>query len=68
MRSIDVYKIRARRKRGSGVVQGDPGGPYLCEVWNYVIIYVRHSKPLLYNVLIYSPLQRWLIILKRERE
>ena len=53
MRSIDVYKIRARRKRGSGVVQGDPGGPYLCEVWNYVIIYVRHSGALLYNLLMY---------------
>ena len=61
-------KVMLSEKMGRGVVQLSLGGSYYCEVWNYVIIYVRHSGTLLYNALKYSELQRSPEVLKRERE
>ena len=61
-------KVMLGEKRGRGVVKLSSGGSYYCEVWNYVIIYVRHSGTLLYNILKYSKLQRSPKALKRERE
>ena len=61
-------KVMLGKKRGRGVVKLSPGGSHYCEVWNYVIIYVRHSATLLYNVLKYNELERSPKVLKRERE
>ena len=61
-------KVMLGKKRGRGVVKLIPGGSYYCEVWNYIIIYVRHSGTLLYKVLKYNELQRSPEVLKRERE